>query len=429
MFCANCGKAVSEGAAFCGECGAKIETVQAQTAPMAQPVQAYQAVAATTKPKGLKKLAVIIPVAAVAVVLAVVAIVVLPKVLNKDGSGTTPTEQGSQAVAGENNASEEIKTYSEDEVKEYFNWLTGTYNGVSSQIFVLDEKNFDTLALEWFMPSEETYQFYRSNVRYDDTISCLRDKTKKIAISEIMSEDEFEALANSGREVFDVFKVSDIQANIDNIWVSGRFSAEALDNGSFSSSYITSKGYLFLPIDPTGYYSYNKAKYVSYEQSGNEYVVKCYMICADADSGDCMVYDESTDLFLGTYSDGYMTDPSSKSFGQVLNSVGKTTSDLQTIEFVLEGTAEGLRLKKVNYHKVLPDVRGNFGTKYVSAGGEGLNIRTAPSKTAMVVGLALDAEPVYVCGKSESTNEWVYIYFFGEDNVSYSGWVNKNYLK
>ena len=47
----------------------------------------------------------------------------------------------------------------------------------------------------------------------------------------------------------------------------------------------------------------------------------------------------------------------------------------------------------------------------------------------MVVGLALDAEPVYVCGKSESTNEWVYVNFFGEDKVSYSGWVNKNYLK
>ena len=465
MFCSNCGSPVSVGDAFCGACGARFEVVpvqetvasesaqpienQTNVQPVAEvafqqpPVQEYQQPVsqnnvekASVEANKSKNLAVIIPVCVVAVVLAIVAIVVLPKVLNNgENSGTVPTEQGGfgeQDIVGADDLSEEqenVKTYSEDDVKEFFNWLTDTYNGdISSQVFYLDENNFSNILLEWFMPKDQTYQIYKEYISYSDLVSGAHQGVEDILIEDVMSEREFNTLLNSDRECFDIFKVTDVQENIDAVWGKGRFNAEDLDDGSFSSRYITSKGYIVVAIDPTDSYGFTKARYVSYEKSGDEYLVKAYMLSVNPGMNSQNVYDISTDMYLGDYSDlDYVS--SEKSFSQILSAVGKTTGNLQPVEFVFEGTADGLRFKKLNFSKVLPDVKGNFGTKYVTAGGEGLNIRTAPSKTATIVGLAFDDEPVYIRGKSDSTDEWVYIYFYDDEGISYSGWVNKNYLR
>ena len=123
------------------------------------------------------------------------------------------------------------------------------------------------------MPREETHQFYNAEVTYNSTLKSFGGEDSSLKISDVMSESEFALIPDSGNSPFDVFKVEDIQKNIDRIWKKGRFDVESLDDKDFETRYITSKGYLILKLDATDDYGTYISKYINYTQEGNLYTV------------------------------------------------------------------------------------------------------------------------------------------------------------
>lgn len=317
--------------------------------------------------------------------------------------------------------------FTETEVKEYFEWLIEKYSGeISSQAIFLDEDSFSDIYLEWFMPSELTYVIQDTNsIEYEDSISCLKNKNQKLKISDIMSESEFSKLKNSDFTYYDVFSVEDIESEMNMLWRKGRFDVEDLDKNSFNKQYITSEGYLFCPIVVTDAYGGYEAKYLSCEEKNNEYIVSAYLIeVTDYYSG--VVSDASTGCVLGSFSLSEI-DTDKITFNTILMDAKVSTSELETVKFIFEGTNDGLKFKRVEVSKTLPDETFNYVSKTVRAEG-GLNLRCSPSTNATIVYLIPNGSTFYVTGESDTESDWLYGFYYA-DGFNYSGWVHKNYLK
>lgn len=115
MFCQNCGNKVSDGAAFCGTCGAKIEPLEEQAVVYAEPIP--------TLAKKKTPLKIIIPVVIAAVLVIAAIPVVLIAVLKADTNKTEVAE-------------EEIQTWEYEEETEYV-------NGYYTQEFFTEEVSED----------------------------------------------------------------------------------------------------------------------------------------------------------------------------------------------------------------------------------------------------------------------------------------------
>ena len=369
---------------------------------------------------GLRTIAIIIPIIVVSAIATTVAFISEKEPVDSLSiNELTVTETVEETTSA-------IPIYSEEEVKTFFELLIENYDGVytSSQIFTLTEENFENVSLDWLV-KEKKYLINNGTLEYTGKCKYGNDE---LIISEIMSEDEFNEFLNVSDENrrYSVFSMTDIENTVNSIWREGKFDIKTLDKNDFNSKYMTTKGFFIAP--ETEFLSdeaFQVAQYIDYELKGDEYIVSAYLL----ERVERVVIDGSTGKKVGQTFSYSMEDWGNDTFDDVISKARIETSALNNVEFVFEGTKDGLRFKELKTEKVLPDNRvSGYVTKTVVADG-GLNLRLAPYVNSLVVTLIPDGSLVVVTGESKKEKDWVYVSAFDEsDFVNYSGWVKSEFL-
>lgn len=368
---------------------------------------------------GIKIISIIIPIIAVSAIVTTIAFISEKEPVDSLSiNELTVTETAEETTSV-------IPTYSEDDVKAFFELLVENYDGVytSSQIFTLTNDNFTNISLDWLV-KEKKYLINDGSLEY--TGKCKHGDDELI-ISEIMSEDEFNeflSVSDKNRR-YSVFSMSDIENTVNSIWCEDNFDLRTLNKSDYKSKYVTSKGFLIAP--ETEFLSdetFQVGKYIDCKINGNEYIVSAYLL----ERIEQVVIDGSTGKKIGkTFN--YSMEDAGDTFDDVISKAGIDISVLNKVEFVFVGTKNGVRFKEFKTSKILPENKvSGYITKTVIADG-GLNLRLAPSTDSVIVTLIPDSSIVTILGESKTEKDWVYISVFDEtDFVNYSGWVKSEFL-
>ena len=337
----------------------------------------------------------------------------------------TTTKKEEQKTTIKEETTSLIPTYTEEEVKTFFEMLIENYDGVytSSQIFTLTKDNFENVSLDWLV-KEKRYLINDGTLEYTGICKYGDDE---LIISEIMSKDEFNEFLSVSDENrrYSVFSMSDIEDTVNSIWCENNFDLKILNKSDYKSKYLTSKGFLIAPeTEFLGDETFQVAKYIDCEIKGDEYIVSAYLL----ERIEQVVIDGSTGKRIGkTFN--YSVEDAGDTFDDVISKAGLDISELNKVEFVFVGTEDGLRFKEFKTLQILPEIEvSGYITKTVVADG-GLNLRLAPSTDSVIVTLFPDSSIVTILGESKTEKDWEYISVFDEtDFVNYSGWVKSEFL-
>ena len=220
-----------------------------------------------------------------------------------------------------------------------------------------DAKNFfNNLTQQWTCEAfpllfTEDANFYWDEIKsikapigdiYESTAYTSYVPGTKLKISSVMTKDEFtkyKKLSSRYGGMISVYKLSDLQSVLDNVWTPGRFSAKNWANGR--DMFVTSKGYFIMLCGGIGggYFEYlTKIKSCTIEN--NTYTMEVYVLDWCVIDGE--VKDESTGKVLG-YLDGWEYE----GFDDILAELNTSESELETVTVVLTETPSGLRLESM----------------------------------------------------------------------------------
>ena len=460
MFCTKCGATIKEGTKFCVSCGSSLQSSQqgsaeaiqnqqvnynAPQAPQNRPVNVnvqnhsvVQPVANVQPPeqpsqqpkKKKSKVIGIIIAAILAVALIVGAIIVIPQLSSREET-TEKEEVAYNDSAKKDDAEEESeeetteapKEYVEADAQEFVESLIDTYNlDCAYECIFATEQTFKNMDVVYFMLGYDSYVLY-GDADYNDVIYPNGDTDEDgIAISDMMSEEEFEEYQGTDGMYY-VYSVAELQKQVDSIWEPGRFDVTDWDEEDVSVRYITSKSYLTVYEGGrgAGYYTY-LTKVKSCTKGENEFTVDAYMLCVSPDFDEDIIIDESTGAWLGN---GKNVDD----FSSALATAKKKETDLKTIRFNLIVTSEGVRLKSIETpYKTAPDIYMKESKSYTVKAEGGLNLRSSCSTDSTIVYLIPDGSSIYAYGLSNATDDWMYVSYYSKNGTVY-GWVNAKYLK
>lgn len=290
------------------------------------------------------------------------------------------------------------------------------YNDVPESIHYLEVENF----------AINDYRVF-PGYGYDATLKAVTDDaTGGVLVSDIMTEEEYNSLP-SNSDGWAVYKISEIQKRIDNLWGAGVMDAAGFaDNGDI----ITSKGFILRnSVDSQkGMYDYyGKIKSSKYDAASKQVIIDAFVLKCDILNKK--IYDEGTGLQV---SSAQINRGVGVDFDAIVSQLKINTATLSPVSFIFQLSDTGVTLVRASYgyisddvfqaqNVVLQDYERSFYMKVKAAGG--LNMRYEPTEKSQVLKLIPDASAVEVRGYSESITDWVYIYWGG-----YEGWVNYKYL-
>ena len=314
--------------------------------------------------------------------------------------------------------------YTTQDAEAFFNKLIKEHSGDSVSFFFLDsESAFNEMGFEWFDNGVVTFD---SKTTYTSEF-----ENAEIKVSDIMTKEEFDKLDFNSNGYYKVYKISEIQKKLDELWVPGRFSVENLAK---TGDVVTSKGYLVYGFDGgSGSYCVHYGAPAKCVKDGDtQFVLDAYMIYYDVTDGG--VYDFTTNSYLASAQ--IDTEDESVNFNSIKDVLGLDVEKITKVTFTFEATNMGIRLVSAKKNgtatqqqqpAVQPSVSGevSYCSSYymtVKAGG-GLNMRLLPATTAGVVTLIPNAGTVMVLGYSPTISGWSYVSY-----GSCYGWVNNSYL-
>lgn len=460
MFCTKCGATIKEGTKFCVSCGSSLQSprqggaeaianqqvnnippqvpqnqpVNIQNNSPVQPVGNVQPPQQPSQQPKKKKSKVIGIVIAVIVALALIvgAIIVVPKLSSEEptekdevayNDSAKKDDDKEEAEEETEETTEAPKEYVEADAQKFVESLMETYCiDCAYECLFVTEQNFKSMDVVYFMLGYDSYVLY-GDEDYDDVIYPNGDNDEDgIAISDMMSEEEFEEYQGTDG-IYYIYSVADLQKQVDSIWEPGRFDVNDWDEEDVSVRYVTSKGYLTVYEGGrgAGYYTY-LTKVKNCTKGENEFTVDAYMLCVSPDFDEDIIMDESTGAWLGN---GKNVDD----FSSALATAKKKETDLKTIRFNLVVTSEGVRLKSIETpYKTAPDIYMKESKSYTVKAEGGLNLRSSCSTDSTIVYLIPDGAEIYAYGLSNSTDDWMYVSYYGKNGTVY-GWVNAKYLK
>lgn len=315
--------------------------------------------------------------------------------------------------------------YTAADAESFFNDMMNEYIFNSyTAVYCESPNNILSKGLESFMVND--YRLYAEN-GYSANLQCVTEDAKEvITAADIMTEEEFNSL--SWNETgWAVYKISEIQKKLDNLWGSGIVSANSFCG---ENDIITSKGFLLRCAEDgvAGNYDYyGKVKSSKFDAATNTVVIQAYVL--KCDTVNKKIYDEATGLQITT---AQIKRGTGVNFDAIVKQLGINTAGLSTVEFTFQLSNKGVSLVHAFYNAVsddilqaqnvvLQDYERSFYMKVKAAGG--LNMRYEPTEKSQVLKLIPDASAVEVRGYAESITDWVYVYWGG-----YEGWVNYKYL-
>ncbi len=315
--------------------------------------------------------------------------------------------------------------YTAEDAESFFNDIMNEYT-FNSYTAVYCEKPEDILSkgLESFMVND--YRLYAEN-GYSANLQCVTKDVKEfITAADIMTEEEFNSL--SWNETgWAVYKISEIQKRLDNLWGTGVVSAHDFCG---ENDIITSKGFLLRCAEDgvAGNYDYyGKVKSSKFDAATNTVVIQAYVL--KCDTVNKKIYDEATGLQITT---AQIKRGAGVDFDAIVKQLSINTAGLSTVEFTFQLSNKGVTLVHASYNAVSDDILQaqnavlekydrSFYMKVIAEGG--LNMRYEPTEKSQVLKLIPDASAVEVRGYSKNLTDWVYVYWGG-----YEGWVNYAYL-
>lgn len=311
----------------------------------------------------------------------------------------------------------DAESFFDDMMDEY------TFNSYTA-VYCESPNNILSKGLESFMVND--YRLYAEN-GYNDNLQCVTEDAKDwITAADIMTEEEFNSL--SWNETgWAVYKISEIQKKLDNLWGAGVVSAYDFQG---DNDIVTSKGFLLRCAEDGvlgNYDYYGKVKSSKLDPITNTVVVQAYVL--KCDTVNKKIYDEATGLQITT---AQIKRGAGVNFDAIVKQLGINTAGLSTVEFTFQLSDKGVTLAHAFYNAVSDDILQaqnavlekydrSFYMKVVAEGG--LNMRYEPTEKSQVVKLIPDASAVEVRGYSKNVTDWVYVYWGG-----YEGWVSYEYL-
>lgn len=311
----------------------------------------------------------------------------------------------------------DAESFFDDMMDEY------TFNSYTA-VYCESPNNILSKGLESFMVND--YRLYAEN-GYNDNLQCVTEDAKDwITAADIMTEEEFNSL--SWNETgWAVYKISEIQKKLDNLWGAGVVSAYDFQG---ENDIVTSKGFLLRCAEDGvlgNYDYYGKVKSSKLDPTTNTVVVQAYVL--KCDTVNKKIYDEATGLQITT---AQIKRGAGVNFDAIVKQLGINIAGLSTVEFTFQLSDKGVTLAHAFYNAVSDDILQaqnavlekydrSFYMKVVAEGG--LNMRYEPTEKSQVVKLIPDASAVEVRGYSKNVTDWVYVYWGG-----YEGWVSYEYL-